>query len=269
MKNSFYLSFLVLLTTAFSGCEKFESSPNQVFDNNTPRNINQRSIDRLLASTNKDDTIRIIFTGDSQRYYDEAEPLVKKVNSMIDVDFLILAGDISDFGLRREFEWINDIFSDLNIPYIAAIGNHDVIGNGRKTYDYMFGPTDFSFVYKHTKFIFHNTNSREYNFNGSTPNINWLAQQCAPQPGVKYYIPVSHVQPYNGDFDKNLEDPYAQTLRNTEGLLVSLHGHHHNTVDHYPYEDNVRYLNSNAVDKRVFLLLEIYNGEVHKTHIAY
>jgi 3',5'-cyclic-AMP phosphodiesterase len=269
MKTRSYLPLLVLLISVIAGCEKFESSPHQVFDKDTPRNINQRNIDRLLTRIDQDDTIRIVFTGDSQRYYDEAEPLVEKINSMPDIDFMIVAGDITDFGLRQEFEWIHDIFSGLDIPYIAAIGNHDVIGNGRKTYARMFGPDNFSFVYKHTKFVFHNTNSREYGFGGEVPNINWLAQQCKPEPGVNYIIPVSHVQPYDSDFDKNLEQTYAQTLRNTPGLLISLHGHHHHTTDHYPYEDNIRYLNSNAVDKRVFMLLEIYNGEVHKTPVSY
>lgn len=269
MKPVYYPSFLLLFILILSGCEKFESSPNQVFSDNTPRNLNAYNISRLVSQTEQDDTLRIVFTGDSQRYYDEAEPLVKKVNSLKDVDFMIIAGDLTDFGLRQEFEWINDIFSGLHIPYISAIGNHDVIGNGKKTFEYMFGPTDFSFVFKHTKFIFHNTNSREYNFNGNVPNISWLAQQCTPEPGVKYVIPVSHVQPYDGDFDRNLEQSYAQTLRKTSGLLLSLHGHHHHTTDHYPYEDNVRYLNSNAVDKRAFLLLEIYNGEVHKTLVGY
>lgn len=269
MKKLFYLPILVLFVSAIASCNKFESSPNQVFDKDTPRNINQRNIDRLLSRIDKDDTIRIVFTGDSQRYYDEAEPLVEKINSIPDIDFMIVAGDITDFGLRQEFEWINDIFSGLNVPYISAIGNHDVIGNGKKTFAYMFGPDNFSFVYKHTKFIFHNTNSREYSFNGEVPNITWLAQECKPEPGVNYVIPVSHVQPYDADFDRNLEQPYAQTLRNTPGLLISLHGHHHHTADHYPYEDNIRYLNSNAVDKRVFMLLEIYNGKVYKTPIAY
>ncbi|MES2780796.1 MAG: metallophosphoesterase [Bacteroidota bacterium] len=269
MKKIFYIPLFLLLITTIAGCEKFESSPHQVFDNNTPRNINQHNIDKLLATTTTNDTLRIIFTGDSQRYYDEAESLVKKVNSMKDIDFLIVAGDISDFGLRQEFEWMNNIFSGLHVPYVSVIGNHDVIGNGQRTYEYMFGHKDFSFVYKHTKFIFHNTNSREYSFNGQVPNMNWLTQQCQPEAGVSYIIPVSHVPPYDGDFDKNLEQQYAKTLRNTPGLLISLHGHHHHSTDKYPYEDGVRYLNSNAVDKRLFMLLEIYNGEVHKTPISY
>ncbi|MES2560666.1 MAG: metallophosphoesterase [Bacteroidota bacterium] len=269
MKNIYYIIAFTLFISLLAGCEKFESSPNQAHDNNTPRHINQRNIDKLLARADQDDTIRIVFTGDSQRYYDEAELLVKKVNSMEDVDFLIVAGDLTDFGLRQEFEWINDIFSGLTVPYISAIGNHDVIGNGKKTFEYMFGVDNFSFVYKRTKFIFHNTNSREYHFKGNIPDMNWLAQECQPQPGVEYIVPVSHVPPYDGDFDKNLEQSYAQTLRNTKGLLISLHGHHHHTNDQYPYEDGVRYLNSNAVDKRVFMLLEIYNGKVHKTPVSY
>lgn len=262
--------FLVLaLLTLVYGCDKFESSPNQIFNDDTPRQINEQQIQKLLLNKEEDDTIRIIFTGDSQRYYDEAELLVKKANAIPNIDFLILAGDLSDFGLRREFEWIHHIFSGLTIPYISVIGNHDVLGNGRKTYEHMFGPTDFSFVYKQVKFIYLNTNSREYGFNGKVPNISWLAEQCKPQPGVKYVIPVSHVQPYDLDFDKKLEEPYARTLKEAQNVLISLHGHQHISRDFYPYNDGIRYLNSNSVQRRMFFVLEIYNGEVHKIPVTY
>lgn len=262
---SLVFSFLFLLY----GCDKFESSPNEIPNEGSPQNINASQIQKLLSNTQTNDTIRIVFTGDSQRYYDEAELLVKKVNELPNIDFLIVAGDLTDFGLYREFEWVNDIFSRLTVPYICVIGNHDVLGNGRKTYMQMYGETDFSFVYKRTKFIVLNTNSREYGFNGAVPNIKWLQEQCKPEPGVDYIVPVSHVQPYHKDFDKNLEKPYAQTLENADNVLISLHGHAHVSHDFYPYEDGIRYLNSNSVERRLFFILEIYNGEVHKIPVSY
>src|SRR5687767_6347545 len=106
MQKRYNILFVLPLLTMVCGCEKFEPSPNQIFNEDSPQHINERQIQRLLSNRDGDDTIRVIFTGDSQRYYDEAELLVNKANSIPNIDFLILAGDLSDFGLRKEFEWI-------------------------------------------------------------------------------------------------------------------------------------------------------------------
>lgn len=250
------------------GCSKIEYSPNQVFDAGTPTNLNRKNIEKLNASE-QHGTIRIAFIGDSQRYYDEAAAFKDKVNSMEGVDFVILAGDISDFGLRQEMEWIHEIFSQIRVPYLAVIGNHDLVAKGEEVYRNMFGPTDFSFVYKRTKFIFHNTNGREYNFNGRIPDTAWLQAQCREQEGVDYYVGVSHVPAFDMDFDPQLRESYAAIFRHTPGFLVSLNGHLHQTGDSYPFNDSVRYINSNAVVKREFLLLEIAEGRLHKTMVDY
>jgi Icc protein len=270
MKKYYPLIFLCVYLSVCVSCEKAEYSPNQVKTPNTPSELNRKNIERLLStSSGNNQTIRIAYTGDSQRYYDDAVAFKDKVNSMQGIDMVILAGDITDFGLRQEFEWVNDIFSRLNVPYIGVIGNHDHGGNGEKTYRYMFGETDFSFVYKGVKFICHNTNGREYNFNGSVPDMGWMRQQLAPQEGVSNYIAVAHVPPYDDDFDKALEEPYTALFRQTPGFIVSLYGHRHHTTDSYPYGDSVRYINSNAIDQREFLLLEISDGKAVKTLVAY
>ncbi len=98
---AFGTSFIVLalFTTA---CDKFEYSPYQTDNPNRPDNLNAKNINELLSREKEsDDTVRFIFTGDSQRFYDELKDLVNKGNSLPNIDFLILAGDISDFGLRH------------------------------------------------------------------------------------------------------------------------------------------------------------------------
>lgn len=266
-KQAWILGAVCLLLSA---CElvEFEYSPNQVFDKNTPRNINIQNMARLSARQH-DDTLRFVFTGDSQRYYDEAEALVKKVNSIPGVDFLVLAGDISDFGLRQEFEWIVEIFNGLQVPYLAAIGNHDLVAKGGEVYDHVFGPRNFSIVCDSVKLVFHDSNGREYGFNQTAPNMGWLQAQFKPEPGVKYYLPVSHVPPYDVDFDPALVKPYTKLLAETPGVIASLHGHLHQTSDWYPFDKSTRYINSNSVEKRSFILFDFVNGKLIKRMVSY
>ncbi|MBC7487364.1 MAG: hypothetical protein H7282_11490 [Cytophagaceae bacterium] len=65
----------------------------------------------------------------------------------------------------------------------------------------MFVHKNFSFIYKKNKFIFHDNNSRKYNFNGSVPNISWLGSQLHDKK-ADWCIDVSHVHPFDVDFTK-------------------------------------------------------------------
>jgi Icc protein len=258
-----YFPILLLMFSMISvGCEKMEYSPNQAFSENSARDLNRKNIERLVATPNYDDTIRIAFIGDTQRFYDECELFVNAVNGMKGVDIVIIAGDISQYGLLREFEWINGIFSRLKMPYVSVIGNHDMVGNGTEVFKHTFGPLDFSFAYDSVKFVCHNTNSREYAFDGSVPDIGWLRQQMITGPEIKKVLPISHVPPYNEDFDPNLEMIYARTLRSSEKTTLSLHGHLHYMEDFYPYEDGVRYVNGYAMDHRSFIMVDIVGTDV-------
>lgn len=254
-----------LIITFFTSCELMEYSPNQVFDKDTPRDLNKKNLERLFNAP-ADDTVRFILTGDSQRAYKNAEDLVKVVNGMPGIDLVFLAGDISDFGLLGEMEWVDQIFSKLRAPYIGVIGNHDMVANGQKVYTRMYGPVDFCFTYQGIKFVCHNTNSREVNFNGSVPNISWLKEELTPTEQVKAYVAVAHVPPFSQDFDKNLQSDYEKTV-NSSPTLAALYAHHHSEEIHY--NNNIPYMVTNAIVKRQFLLVEIVNGKLKYESIEY
>lgn len=262
---------VILLSAAFlvSGCDHFEYSPNQQFDHHSPVNLNAVNLERL-ASAPADDTVTIAFTGDSQRFYDNLDKFVDRVNEIPEVDFIMLAGDISDFGMLREFEWVNRSLSKLSKPYLGVIGNHDVIANGEYVFTRMFGPMDYVFVYDSIRFVVHNTNGREYP-KQQVPDMSWLQAQFSDDsdPRVKYQIGVSHVPPYHADFKQELTESYAELLRTTPGFLVSLHGHIHEHTDGYPFNDGVRYITSYAFNETSFVLLKISGSSVSKTIIDY
>ena len=135
----------VLLMLCLFSCDLLEYSPNQVFDRDTPVNLNDKNLEKLF-STPGDDTITIAFVGDSQRFYDELDKFIEKANSITSIDFVFLAGDVTDFGLLEEFEQVQNLFSKLDKPYIGVVGNHDLMAKGEETFQHTFGPMNFSFV---------------------------------------------------------------------------------------------------------------------------
>jgi len=266
MKFSKYtLAFLFIV---LMGCSnQLEFSPNQSFDEDSPKDLNRKNLMSLTRSI-PDDTIVIAFVGDSQRFYDNLDGFVRKANSIEEIDFVLLAGDISDFGLLQEFEWVYESFSKLNKPFFGVVGNHDLQAQGEEVFRKMFGELNESFVYDSVKFILHNTNSREY-LEKNVPDLEWLENELKPSPDVKHFVTVSHVPPFDNDFNPDLVDPYATMLRDNQRVLTSLHGHVHQHRDFFPFGDNIRYLTSYSFDQRSFLLLKIANGEVFKTIIDY
>ena len=137
-----------------AGCEMIEFSPNdhrvaEEFTSLTEKNLAKLAARPLPAG----DTLRFIFTDDSQQFYDEAESLVASANRQLGISLLMVAGDISDFGLAREMQWVDEKLRRLTVPYVTVIGNHDLVGNGRPTYRHIFGAFNYSFVYGNTKFV--------------------------------------------------------------------------------------------------------------------
>ncbi|WMJ75124.1 metallophosphoesterase [Cytophagaceae bacterium ABcell3] len=254
-KVSLTLFFLLALS-----CQKMNYSPNAVFRSDTPQDINQKNIEKLLANPSHGDTIRIAIIGDSQNHYDNSSDLVDVLNQVPNIDFMLHTGDLVDFGMLEEFHWMHDIFSRLYMPYITVIGNHDLLNNGEQIFKRMYGPLDFTFIYRGIKFVYHNTNSREYNFDGTVPNLDFLRREMQPEEGVDYIIPVCHVPPFDEDFDTNLEEEYSKIMRESENLLFPIHGHLHGGGIREFYQDDIIYVNTFAPAMRKYKIAEIVNG---------
>lgn len=267
MKKGVLSGALAIAVFIMACGDAFEYSPNQIFDGDSQFDLNAKNLLRL-DTLPTDDTITIAFVGDSQRFYDELEAFIDTVNALSSIDFILLAGDISDFGLLEEFELINEKLKRLNKPYFGVAGNHDVVARGEEIFKRMYGPLDFSFVYDGVKFVVHNTNAKEFN-TGKVPDIAWLKKELAKQDSVDYFVAVSHIPPFSHDFDKDLEGQYVTLFQETPSFLISLHAHIHEHTDGYPYNDGIRYLTSYSFDQKSFVLLKITQGQVYKHTIAY
>ncbi|WP_442588223.1 metallophosphoesterase family protein [Pedobacter sp. AW31-3R] len=246
-----------------SGCNGIEYSPNQKFDGNTPQNVNNAEI-LALPQKPAGSAIKIAVSGDTQRMYKESQLFVDHINARNDVDFVILNGDISDFGLLAEFEGIYKIYSGLKVPFISVIGNHDQVANGYDVYTRMFGATNYTFTYAGIKFICHDSNSREHNFDGTIPDMGWLKNNLAMEAGIDHIIAFSHVPPTDSDFDQKLRTDYEELFNSTPGMMASIHSHQHSPDVIYRREGTgIPFIITNAVVNRAYTLIDITNGELH------
>nr|WP_246205955.1 metallophosphoesterase [Fulvivirga aurantia] len=236
----------------------FEYNPNQIILDDDEKNLTEKYVAEIQAKP-APDTIKMAFMGDTQRFYDEAELFVKDANKRDDITFIMHGGDISDFGLVKEFRWVHDIMSESKVPYLTAVGNHDLLANGKKVYREMYGDYNYTFTYGNYLFVILDTNSREYEFNGNIPDLNWLSARLEENTANRNVIVISHVPPYNSDFDDELEAEYASILANDPNVVLSLHAHEHSYLDEEVYGDGVRYFVTTTVNKEGYALLSLWD----------
>ena len=137
--------YTLLSCLVFASCDMIDYHPYDVRISGET-DVNAHNIEQIEANCKGKTTLRFITMGDSQRWYDETEDFVNEINKRDDIDFVIHGGDMSDFGLTKEFLWQRDVMNKLKVPYVVLIGNHDCLGTGAETYRAVFGPSNFSFI---------------------------------------------------------------------------------------------------------------------------
>jgi len=260
MKKYRFIIWIMLFLPLQACDDLFEYSPYVIDFDEHETNLTQKNISLLLANE-VPDTLTIALAGDSHRFYDESEEVVSTINNHYDIDFFIHTGDIADFGIPRQYQWGNDIFSKLNAPYFVVVGNHDLVSNGNDSYREMFGDYNFSFVYGRYKFVFLNTNSREYAFNGEVPDIGWFENEISPSEDFEKAVVVFHTPPFDNDFDSELEEPFVDVLTRFNNVLFVTHGHLHGFNFSYPYVDEIPFVNTPSPEKKQFVIIKIFNHE--------
>jgi predicted phosphodiesterase len=251
----------LLITSLFVlySCDLFEYSP---YDGKITgeRNINLKNTARIEEVCIGKSVIRFAFISDTQRWYDETEKCVKSLNERNDLDFVIHGGDLTDFGATNEFEWQRDILNNLNIPYVALLGNHDCLANGEKVFNAIFGPSNFSFLAGNVKFVCLNTNALEYDYSQPVPDYQFIENEL--EDSRSHYektVVVMHARPFSEQFDNNTANLFQYYVEQFRDTQFCLNGHEHQLNQDDLFNDGIIYYGVSNIDKYRYYVFTVTN----------
>lgn len=248
-KHFFYLLLSVLLI----GCQVDYHPYDTRIDGE--QGINAKNIARIEAATAGKRIVRVAMISDSQRWYDETRDVVRALNSRDDIDFVIHTGDVADFGMKVEFERQRDILSNLHVPYVVLIGNHDCLATGETIFKRIFGEPNFAFTAGCLRFICLNTNALEFDHSVPVPDFSYMKRQYEQFPAEATKTVVAmHAKPFTEQFDNNVAQTFQYYVRQYPNLQCCLNGHGHNFAIDDVFNDGVLYYECDNVGKRTYLL---------------
>jgi outer membrane protein assembly factor BamB/predicted phosphodiesterase len=152
---------------------------------------------------------------------------VADINTMSDISFVVITGDITELGTDDEIHRAKQILDGLKVKWYIIPGNHDTgwSESGALTFSKVFGDDKFSFEYKGIRFIGCASGPYLRMSDGHVPRsaINWLDSELIKlSPGQ----PVIFLNHY--PIDNSLDNWYEITDRlrqyNTWAILCG-HGH--------------------------------------------
>lgn len=217
--------------------------------------INNKNIERIESACRYKKSIKFAIISDTQRWYDETKMAVDDINGRTDVDFVIHAGDISDFGMRKEFEWQRDILNKLNVPYVVIIGNHDCLASGDNNFRKIFGEFNFAFTAGDVRFICMNTNALEFGHEVNIPDFDFIEKQLMDFPtDAAKTVFAMHAAPYSDQFNSNAAKVFQYAIRKFPNLQFCVNGHDHQFRENEIFNDGVIYFECANVQKSAYLL---------------
>ncbi|MFR9166354.1 MAG: metallophosphoesterase family protein [Dysgonomonas sp.] len=255
--NKIFRAVLFSVVLLLSGCDAFEYHP---YDGRIKgeTGINYKNIRLIERNCAGRDSIRFILIGDTQRWYDETEDFVKAANKRDDIDFVIHGGDLSDFGLTKEFVWMRDVMNGLRVPYVALLGNHDCLANGEQIFRKVFGEENFSFIAGNVKFVCLNTNAMEYDYSRPVPDFGFIEEQY--NDTVRAYdktVFAMHARPYSEQFNNNVARVFQRAIKEFPDLQFCLNAHDHRLEIEDIFKDGVMYYGCPNIEKKSYLLFTI------------
>jgi outer membrane protein assembly factor BamB/predicted phosphodiesterase len=158
---------------------------------------------------------------------------VRDINSMDDIAFVVLTGDITELGTGKELKLARQILDSLDIPYYIMPGNHDTgwSESGGLGFTVAFGSDKFVFDHNGIRFMGCASGPYVRMSDGHVPrsNIIWMDSVLQSTPKDMPLIFLNHYP-----IDNGLDNWYEITDRlrhyNTIAILCG-HGHRNMAMD--------------------------------------
>jgi predicted phosphodiesterase len=252
------LGAIIAIVFLLTSCEKyFEYSPFDAKVKDNDKNQTAANLNLLIDNyTGSSESFSFVTISDSHFSYHDLEETVAKINTLVDIDFVIHLGDMTERGWLKEFEMFTDCISHLNIPIFTCIGNHDYLSNGEQIYRSMFGPFNYSFNHNNFKFVFFDAVTLE---SDKQPDIAWLDNVLCEDSFPK--IILSHIPFF--DQQISISDQHAmKTSFEENSVILALHGHHHNYEQGKLWDSDIDFIIPGSVDKRKVFKVSIDNGKI-------
>ncbi|MDD3715638.1 MAG: PQQ-binding-like beta-propeller repeat protein [Candidatus Marinimicrobia bacterium] len=153
---------------------------------------------------------------------------VRDINRLEEIEFVILAGDATEYDLAGELDTVKAIMDELKVPYHIIPGNHELkwSASGGEKFRKLFGDDKFHVQYKGFHFIGVNQGPLMRMGEGfiAREDLNWTEKQLKkirpksrPVFIVTHY-PIDHTVTNSYDFLEILKHYNVQAI---------LHGHGH------------------------------------------
>lgn len=153
--------------------------------------------------------------------------IIRDINSRDSIDFVILAGDVTEFGSDLEIELARNLLDSLQKPWYILSGNHDSkwSESGCNTFLETFGYEQFYFVHNHIAYIGTNSGPNMRMAPALVPreSLVWLDSVLRTIPAR---MPVVYVNHYPLTEDMSNYRKVIELL-STRNIQLTLCGHYH------------------------------------------
>ncbi|HYE55625.1 MAG TPA: PQQ-binding-like beta-propeller repeat protein [Chitinophagaceae bacterium] len=152
---------------------------------------------------------------------------VRDINSMNDISFVVLTGDITELGTNTELKLAKQILDSLKVPYYIIPGNHDTGWSESGGYGFIttFGNDKFLFDHNGVRFIGCASGPYVRMSDGHVPRdaVLWLQKVLQQTPADRPVVFLNHYP-----LDNGLDNWYEITdLLKTRNIIMALCGHGH------------------------------------------
>lgn len=237
-----FLIFCILVA-----CGKPVPSPWQNRAPNSLTQLTKQNLEILSHYPQHSENIEIAIIADPQAHPLALEKIVRCINTHESIDFTVVVGDLTEYGLMHEYLWAVDSLSKLKSPWLTLIGNHDSLSYGRIIYQKIFGEFSYTLDFGGSRFAFWNNNILDF----GESNLSWLEQNLNQNSVV-----FAHIPPIVDQHSPSQIDDWLQVYENF-GVRLSIHGHRGHQKGNFFKLDHIGIFIAPKANKSVYSVLNL------------